>query len=35
MPLGASRIITEEMSAPMLDTLANIFTAAMVREGYE
>jgi hypothetical protein len=35
MPLGASRMITEEMSAPMLDTVADIFIAAMVREGYQ
>ncbi len=35
MPLGASRIITEQMSAPMLDTMADIFRTAMIREGYQ
>ncbi len=35
MPLGAGRIITEKMSAPMLDTVADIFIAAMIREGYQ
>jgi hypothetical protein len=35
MPLGASRIVTEQMSAPMLDTMADIFLAAMIREGYQ
>jgi hypothetical protein len=35
LPLGASWMITEGMSAAMLDAVADIFLAAMVCEGYE